>query len=446
MIDKRQSAIPRVDHAIAVAAALTALGLLPALATITNTPVVRIFTYSSTVSSNAGKPLSLTAEITYDRGRTNAPIMVVMHPFSDLTGQFAAYLANARRFEEAGFFVVLPAMRQREGSEGIRDNGGVEIYDIYDAIESVKQTFPGQVDSSNVSITGYSGGGGNVLSALTKFPDYFRVGAAYFGISDYGYNTNSGFYFNGAPERIRTLLEAQPGNPTPPSTSQITDRYLARASNLASKNNPFSEIHLFVNRDEKVCFPVHDTSYRDNALAAASYPGEFTNIMVHIGDRGLYQDFNGNGLNDPDEEQYWPHGQPTADQQHAGDAWYLHRLLTGQIPEPMLREAGNFFVAGFVKTKRFMLWLGDGQNAAGDLAYSLAASKKHFEFRLRSLNPVTGRLSVDTSDMAGRTVVVRLNGTLVESFLGGKTHIFQNLRDGDVIELTTTTLKDGASN
>ncbi len=70
-------------------------------------------------------------------------------------------------------------------------------------------------------------------------------------------------------------------------------------------------------------------------------------------DRGLYQNFHGNGLNNPDEEQYWPPGQPTANQQHAGDAWYLHRLLTGQIPEPMLREAGNFFVAGFVRTKRF---------------------------------------------------------------------------------------------
>jgi len=80
----------------------------------------------------------------------------------------------------------------------------------------------------------------------------------------------------------------------------------------------------------------HETSYRDNALAAASYPAEFISIMVYIGDRGLYQDFNGNGLNNPDEEQYWPHGQPSANQQHAGDAW--------QIPHSLERSAaiGHF--------------------------------------------------------------------------------------------------------
>lgn len=405
--------------------------------TVNTTFVTVPFTYASTVSTNTnGLPLQLTAELDYVSSRSNMPIMVVMHPFSDLTGQFAAYRDNARRFNDLGFFTILPAMRQREGSEGIRDNGGVEIYDIYDAVEAVKAAFPALVNSNSISITGYSGGGGNTMSALTKFPDYFRVGAAYFGMSDYGYNTNSGWYFYGSAASHQAILNAAPGNPTSPGASVVIDSYLARASNLASKNNPYSEIHLFVNNNEPICPKINDTSFRDNALAAASFPGEFTNITVHIGASGLFQDFNGNGINEADEEQYWPHSDPTAAQQHAGDAWYLDRLLAGQIPEPSLNATDTLFVAGFVKTKRFALWLGDGQNAAAELIYSLAPSSNRFELHLVSVNAVTGRLSVDTASMTNRTVHLRRNGVLVESFPGGGVHVINGINDGEVIELT----------
>ena len=280
--------------------------------------------YHSSISSDASGPLDLRAELNYDSARTNAPIAVVMHGYSAATGSLNTIRANAQRLRDAGFFVVSVAMRGRDGLDGVRDSGGLEIYDIYDAVEAVKANYANYLDATNISITGYSGGGGNAMSALTKFPDYFRAGSAFFGISDYGYDTTNGWYYEGS--GFRPQLNTDIGDPTTGNPA-VRDRYLARASNLAAKNNPYSEIHLFVNADEPTCPPIHDTSYHDMAVAAQSVPGEFKNITVHIGVAGTYQDFNRNGINDPNEQQYWPHGYPTSDQQRAAESWYLDRLL-----------------------------------------------------------------------------------------------------------------------
>lgn len=393
-------------------------------------------TYQSTVSSDANGALDLKAELNYDNSRANAPIAVVMHGFSPGTGILASIRANAQRLRDAGFFAVSVAMRARDGSDGARDSGGLEIYDIHDAVEKVKATYGNYVDASNVHITGYSGGGGNAMSALTKFPDYFRLGSSYFGMSDYGYNSTDGWYNNGAASSHQGVLRTDIGNPNVGDDS-VTDRYHARASNLASKNNPYSEIHLFVNGDEVTCPKINSTSYRDNAVAAALFPGEFNNITVHIGQAGTYEDFNGNGQNDADEQQYWPHCFPTANQQHAAETWYLARLLAGQIAQPVLNSSDELFVAGFVKTRPFELWLGDGQNAAGELDYSLSAGSKTFELRVLSLDTaVTGKLSVDTADMAGQAVSVLLNDTLVDTFTGGGIYEYTGLGDGGRLELT----------
>jgi pimeloyl-ACP methyl ester carboxylesterase len=396
-----------------------------------------ILKYKSSVSTDSNGFLDLTAELNYDNARSNAPVMVLMHPFSGSSGHFSAYRPNAMRMRDAGFFVISPAMRGREGSDGVRDNGGLEIHDIYDAVEALKIAHPTLIDPTNISIIGYSGGGGNVMSALTKFPDYFRVGAAYYGISDYGYHPTNGWYFNGAGQRTPTL-DASPGNPTPPAEQIVIDSYHARASNLASKNNPYSEVHLFVNDDETISPKVNAESYKAHAVAAEAFPGEFGNIKVHIGLPNVYQDFNGNGFNDPNELQYWPHANPSINQEQSGDLWYRARLLAGTIPEPVLNVSDDLLVAGYVKTKRFAFWLGDGQNAAGNLQYTLSQATKRFTFTKASVLPTSGKLTVDTSDTTGKTVEVRRNGTLIDAFTGGGSRAVENVVDGDVIEFTAS--------
>jgi dienelactone hydrolase len=395
------------------------------------------FWYPSTVTTDANGPLKLLAELNYDDARTKAPIAVVMHGFSPAAGTLREVRPNAQHLRDNGFFAISVAMRNRDGSGGIRDSGGVEIHDIHDAVEAVKAdpALAGYIDPTNVHITGYSGGGGNVMSALTKFPDYFRVGAGYFGMSDYGYDLTHGWYNNGAGGRT-SRLRTDIGDPNAGDLA-VLDRYLARASNRASKNNPYSEIHLFVNANEKICPPINSTSYRDNAIAAQSKPGEFDNITVHIGGLGAFQDFNNDSVKDSNEGQSWPHGFPKAHHQDAAELWYRDRLLAGAIPQPVINDADEFFVAGYVVTSKFKCWLGDGQNAAGNLTYSLSDTAMSFNLSLQTSDLTkTGNLTIDTARMAGRKITVTLNDTPVTTLTGGGTYNYPDLGHNQTLALT----------
>lgn len=403
----------------------------------------RTITYPSSVSVNADGPLDLQAELNYDSMRTHAPIAVVMHGYSP-TSTFSEFRPAAERLRNKGFFTILAAMRGRDGSEGIRDSGGVEIFDIYDAVEAVKSRYSQYVNPEIIYITGYSGGGGNAMSALTKFPDYFRAGTGFFGMSDYGCDAVNGWYFNGASSSHRAILNTDIGNPTL-GDPLVLDRYMARASNLASKNNPYSEIHLFVNYNEAVCPPINIVSYRDHAVSASRYPDEFSNIHIHIGGYGEYVDFNNNGIHEADELQNWPHQLPTADQQAAAENWFLGRLLSGQIPQPVMNAADTLFVAGYVKTRPFFVWLGDGQNAAAELRYSLSASEKTFDMDILSSDQsITGRIAINVEDMAGQTVQVLVNGSAVEHFTATDSYVYHNLRHGDRLVLRTGSIEKSA--
>jgi hypothetical protein len=277
------------------------------------------------------------------------------------------------------------------------------------------------------------------MSALTKFPDTFRVGSAYFGMSDYGFDPVNGWYNNGANVMgTRTpQLNADIGNPNT-GGSAVIDRYHARASNLASMNNPYSEIHLFVDSNEAISPPINSISYRDNAIAAASVPGEFDNITVHIGDPtgNTYVDFNNNGVNDPNEQQQWPHGLPNANRQAAAEQWYVSRLLDGSIPQPVLNNADELFVAGYIVTSPFSLFLGSGEDTAGQLSYSLAAAEKSFVLEILSSDQSkTGNLTLDTSDMTGTTIDVTLNGSLFERVIATDQYQYSGLSHGDTLTI-----------
>lgn len=400
--------------------------------------ITTTYTYQSTISSDFDGALDLKAQLNFNSDTSNAPIAVVMHGFSFSTGNFAAVLANAQRLRDRGFFVLSVAMRGRDGSDGVRDSGGMEIHDIFDAVEAVKAdtSFNGLIDPSTVYITGYSGGGGNVMSALTKFPDYFRAGASFFGMSDYGYDDSLGWYANGASSSHRAILRTDIG--TPGGSPLVTDRYMARDSSLAARNNPYSEIHLFTNASETVCPITHHLDYLNSATAHASFPGEFNNITIHTGMPGVYYDFDNNTIDTANEQQYWPHGEPTADQQAAAESWFLDRLLSGQIAQPVLNSSDELFVAGYVRTKPFTAWIGDGQNGAADLEYSLTSREKSFMLNITSLdNSLTGHFEIDTADMLDERVLVLVDGALVDSFEGGGWYTFAELGDGQTLTLRT---------
>jgi hypothetical protein len=403
-----------------------------------------LYDYRSSVSSDTSGPLDLKAFAFYPRTLAEgaeAPIAVVMHGYSPQS-TFGDMRPYAERLAAEGFVTILVSMRGRDGSDGVRDSGGLEIYDIYDAVEHLKQDafFAPRIDPTNVHITGFSGGGGNVMSALTKFPDYFRLGSSYFGMSDYGYDPQDGWYVNGANVGVtRTLqLDADVGDPTA-GDSMVLDRYLARASNLASKNNPYSEIHLFVNRDETICPPINSTSYRDNALATANSPDDYDNVTVHLGDSSgtTWVDHNSDGSQQDAETQNFPHSAGLASQVR-GQAWYLQRLQAGLIPAPVLADSGELFVAGWVKTRPFELFVGDGQNAAADLEYAVGQDAFEFQMGLASSDKrVTGRLTIDPSRLIGSTMLVELNGSPIGVASTSQAFVYDLLRDGDRLRLSS---------
>ena len=397
--------------------------------------IIGTYAYKSTVTSDADGPLDLVAELNYDDSRSNAPLAVVMHGYSGSTGKLGEVRGNAQYLRDKGFFAVSVAMRGRDGADGIRDSGGLEIYDIYDAVEAVKMDYLGLVNPDIVYLTGYSGGGGNTMAALCKFPDYFNAGAAFFGMSDYGYHKTNGWYFNGASSGHCAQMRTDIGDPAS-GIASVMDRYQARASNLASVNNPYSEIHLFVNDNETTCPPVNMIAFYSNAVSHEAFAGEFSNITVHIGQSGLYQDFNTNGLGEANELQYWPHGAPTANQQAAAETWFMARLVAGQIPRRALNAADSLFVAGFVKTARFECRVGDGQQGAVRLDYTLSSTNMTFRVAVLSSDTrQTSRLSVDTVAFSGQTVEVVTNGVRANAFVGGDTWTTDKLWDGDTLEL-----------
>ena len=71
-------------------------------------------------------------------------------------------------------------------SDGVPDANGWELNDIVDAVECAKRLYPEHVLSDPVYAMGHSGGGGNAMGLVGKFPDYFTAVYAGSGMSDYG--------------------------------------------------------------------------------------------------------------------------------------------------------------------------------------------------------------------------------------------------------------------
>jgi pimeloyl-ACP methyl ester carboxylesterase len=155
---------------------------------------IRHFTY--------GKGLK--AILAWPKGSTDRlPLLVLMHGFRGQARDFQdATLARFATSYGKGVFVAAVSMRGRDGSPGTPDAGGAEIEDIRDAVLAIQREFASQVEPGNVHIAGYSGGGGNTMSAVARFPDLFRTATAFFGISDYAL-----WYTQANPDQRKFLMQ-----------------------------------------------------------------------------------------------------------------------------------------------------------------------------------------------------------------------------------------------
>jgi pimeloyl-ACP methyl ester carboxylesterase len=297
--------------------------------------------YSSSVDGT--KPLL--ADVVYRADGQQKPLLLVMHGY---TGSRKSVATDLRELAARGVVAVAPDLRGRGTSGGRWDSGGLDVHDILDAALAVVRRLPAEIDARNLNVVGYSGGGGNAIGCAVRFPDLFRTCVSFFGISDYGWWYHSDVH----PERSR-LLEGALGGPP----EQVPEKYAARNYNAAAGNVRLAKLHLFWDEEERRCLPGMIEAFTEEHRKAG-----LANAVVHRSRKT--------------DAVRWIHGYRT-DNPHlseAADSRFLPDVLRAG-PSLRLPERGRLVVPGYVVTRRFQVWLGDGQQGRAVVDYRLAGEK-----------------------------------------------------------------------
>src|SRR6478736_2966607 len=324
------------------------------------TTTMPVYTYTSgTVQSGDAKTATLGTASLYgdifeygnylDTYNTPLPVLIIMHGYSDLPSALGADAYT--RFANAGFFVIGVAMRGRVAA-GTRDSGGQEVYDIYDVYQGFLTRYAGLgiIDTNRVAISGYSGGGGNTMSFVTRFPDLCPVACSHFGMSDYGYDDTFSWYAE-EPTR-RTQLDTDVGSPR----ASFTNEYFMRNSVDAIAKNFKGRFHLF-HDDQDTSVDIDQSSrVRDEynglsrVVTSSKYGGPASNTeLLH-------------SVTTTGDSPRWLHDNPSGS---AGiiqaEPYWLPYAKTLDIPS--LPRSGTLTVRGWVKTRLFTVMLGNGTTA-----------------------------------------------------------------------------------
>lgn len=291
----------------------------------------------------------------YDNGIAAAnpsllPVLVVMHGYADSTGSIAQ--ATQRRLASYGFLVCVMGKR-------FLDASGREIHDILDGLADLRATLPLVAHPTLASIMGYSGGGGNVLACAHKCPDTFTTFVSYFGISDYGYDTEDGWWFTR--EGIRILPGGKGVSEVVGDRAEVIDPFRARdaVGSIAQTLAHGGFLYMFHDASDTDVTVANSDRVRD-ALEAAG----LSNFAY--------------ARSTSSDVLRWEHGYPEAEPGHIEGEWRFVRRALGAEAWSM-PPRGTIRVAGWHKNKRFEVWLGPtnpprteltgGVSSAADVEY-----------------------------------------------------------------------------
>ena|GEM_PF-2557929 len=329
------------------------------------TVIEETLTYSNPLDGT--EPLALF--VAYPEVERPLPLLVVMHGYSQDADRTTMAPLVRRFARDHGVMAASPDLRGRGRSVGRRDGGGREVSDIHAACRFLVAHFERRLDPENVAILGYSGGGGNVFSALVKCPDLFRSAFSFFGISDYAY-----WFDHGAEGRHRAqLIEDIGGHP-----GEFPHAYAARNSLLGVRNNYQTDIHLFWDLQEKVCPPYFNRAYAERARRLG-----FDNVTLHE--------------SRPGERLRWHHGYPedTPDLL-AAKPFIADCLHEPHVPPVVLDPVGEMTVVGYLITKAFVVTIGNLTDSVADLEYSVAGQAWRFSLVTQTAPPgARARLVLD---------------------------------------------------
>jgi hypothetical protein len=347
----------------------------------------------------------LYAEIAFDPKRKKAPVIVLVH--GDVPGTRMVGIAGAYGYAKKGFFAIVPSQRGRDGSAGHGDVFCREIYDIYDAVEYAKENYPEYIDPTNINITGGSAGGMASIAAAVRFPDYFRMSIPYYGTADMGHwlllmgmsektfgEWEAKVKRQGWPEGsitlFRNIIQALGGMP-----GAVPDKVMARNHVLGVINNPHTQIHMIWDQQDGAAPSI---TTRNKAFYESAVQMNYSNVFLHFSKRG-----------DPIRYLHWV----TPDNATA-QRFFVSQILSKTYPPPILSDAGRLIVLGYIKTHRFLVWLGQGDDAVARLDYKLSFKRSVFSFRRLSQDKtVRGKLILPNEN--NETWTVKINREIVKT-------------------------------
>lgn len=342
--------------------------------------------YASTLDAGL---TDLHAHYAYDSEKASLPIVVIMHGFADEASDVAS--AIMEDMAEYGFFALAVGMRGRDAASGTPDVSGRELHDIIDAVEYVKSNHASVVDGDRVHLAGYSGGGGNALALAAKAPDYFTVLASHFGISDYGYDATYGWgeQETSRQEQLADWVSYRARSGWAGTEDVNLDAYRSRNTIEAiALNRTGGHLYLFHDDQDSVVDVTQSSRVKD-AFDAESNTA-YTYDETTTGDDPRWE----HDLPHPDGDPEGPSGG--APVRHTRDTWGPP-ILNETVTPWTVSETGNARVIGYMITKRFEIWLGDGTEHVADLTYDTTTGEY-------TVTPLTGEVEV-TITQGDRTAI-----------------------------------------
>lgn len=315
----------------------------------------------------------LYARAAFQRGASHLPMVVVQHGYA---GRRNDVKATLQRLALRGYFCLAVDTRGCGGSSGKRDDGGVEIMDIYDAVQVALRRYASQVDENRILMIGYSNGGANTYFSCVRFPYLFQGALAFFGIPDYGK------WAELQPRFRAQVLKAVGATP-----DQAPDKFAVRNAALAAGNLGSMPFTIAYDEEESLCPPA-----MPEAFVAAGEKAGAKGITVNVSHKG-----------DPGR---WIHGYNDDGHLTLMEDRFLDEM--GKLPPGPreMPESGELVVLGYLVTPRFQVVLGKGSDAVALLKYDLHGDTARFEFTpITSNHEVKARVTL-SKPPAGRAVEV----------------------------------------
>ncbi|MFZ4696074.1 MAG: alpha/beta hydrolase family protein [Verrucomicrobiia bacterium] len=256
---------------------------------------------------------------------------------------------NVREDGPSDWFWILPEMRGRGDATGVPDANGWELQDVVDAVDFALREYGDRIATpESVFLTGGSGGGGNVLGLVGKFPDRFCAAVCECGISDYGL-----WFEHDRVGEFRDELEGKAWIGGSPATNP--EGYASRGG-LTTLPNLLTPL-LLVHGDSDLRCPVEQA----RRYAAKAKPLGKKSLVTYLELAGVGLEGHFGGITPAQVEQ-----QNRLKQDH----------LARHTEPRRIPSRGRFVVTGYLKTREFEVVL-DHIDRVGEVIYDLEKQTYH---------------------------------------------------------------------